>query len=126
MRYTELGTDAHEVVDADARVVVRLGLEGAGDDGFGMLPAQPHLPGHAFECISGFRLAVWQMPRPPSTMGPLALSRGPMQAHSRERTSFERVAMENLVDLGLFLAGLGVFFLGVAALWWVGDWSGKQ
>lgn len=47
-------------------------------------------------------------------------------ACSRERTSFERVAMENLVDLGLFLAGLGVFFLGVAALWWVGDWSGKQ
>jgi hypothetical protein len=30
--------------------------------------------------------------------------------------------MENLVDLGLFFAGLGVLFGGVAALWWVAGW----
>lgn len=34
--------------------------------------------------------------------------------------------MENLIGLGQFFVGLGVLFIGVAALWWVGDWSGKR
>jgi hypothetical protein len=31
--------------------------------------------------------------------------------------------MEDLVDLGLFLAGLGIFFVGIGALDGVSDWD---
>lgn len=31
--------------------------------------------------------------------------------------------MERLTDLGLFLGGLGVFFVGIAALWGVSVWK---
>ncbi len=33
--------------------------------------------------------------------------------------------MENLVLIGQFLALLGVFFIGVACLWWVGVYEKK-
>ncbi len=34
--------------------------------------------------------------------------------------------MENLVPLGQFLAGLGVFFLGIGLLWFVSVYEAKQ
>jgi hypothetical protein len=34
--------------------------------------------------------------------------------------------MENLVALGHFLGGLGVFFLGIGALWFVSVYSEKK
>ncbi len=34
--------------------------------------------------------------------------------------------MGNLVMLGQFFTGLGVFFIGIAALWWVAEYSEKK
>jgi hypothetical protein len=34
--------------------------------------------------------------------------------------------MENLVALGQFFVGLGIFFLGIASLWWVSVYSEKK
>lgn len=34
--------------------------------------------------------------------------------------------MEQLVDLGLFLGGLGVFFIGIGALYGVSVWAKKD
>ena len=35
-------------------------------------------------------------------------------------------AMENLTDLGLFLGGLGIFFVGIGALYGVSVWDKKD
>jgi hypothetical protein len=34
--------------------------------------------------------------------------------------------MENLVFLGQFFSGLGIFFVGIGALWFVSVYSGKK
>jgi hypothetical protein len=34
--------------------------------------------------------------------------------------------MENLVDLGLFLGGLGIFLVGIGALYGVSVWDKKD
>ena len=34
--------------------------------------------------------------------------------------------MENLADLGLFLGGLGIFFIGIGALYGVSVWDKKD
>jgi hypothetical protein len=34
--------------------------------------------------------------------------------------------LENLTDLGLFLGGLGVFFVGIGALYGVSVWDKKE
>jgi hypothetical protein len=34
--------------------------------------------------------------------------------------------MENLNDLGLFLGGLGIFFVGIGALYGVSAWDKKD
>lgn len=34
--------------------------------------------------------------------------------------------MENLADLGQFFMGLGIFFVGIGALWGVSVWSAKK
>ena len=31
--------------------------------------------------------------------------------------------MENLADIGIFLGGLGVFFVGIGVLWGVSAWK---
>ncbi len=34
--------------------------------------------------------------------------------------------MEALVDLGRFLAGLGIFFAGIATLWWCSLYAKRE
>lgn len=46
----------------------------------------------------------------------------PTDEHKREGV----VDMENMVPLGQFLAGLGIFFMGVGVLWCVSLQSGKE
>jgi len=34
--------------------------------------------------------------------------------------------MHHLADLGIFFAGMGTFFLGIAAFWWISLWEKKK